>query len=162
MATLLELETTGELVRLDPELGPREMEDRRIFLLPRAREQIERDIAVLESTWQVEISPIEQLDALVHRFCTGQPLSINTQFRCLNHLGEGVWELKTGDLRLFGWFPLRDCFICCDCISADLVKVSDLYYGLCRQVAWYRDKLNLDDPKFLSGTDPNVVVSNWC
>ena len=35
MATILNLEQTGELIKLDPQLGLREMEMRCIYVLPR-------------------------------------------------------------------------------------------------------------------------------
>jgi hypothetical protein len=78
-----------------------------------------------------------------------------------NHLRDGIWELKTPDLRLFGWFHVKDCFICGALDTAFNVKNSNLYKGYANEVGHFRDELPLDEPKYLTGDDPSNVVTNY-
>ena len=112
------------------------------------------------STWKIEETPAQQLDALTVHFVSGDPLTFGWQFKPLVHHGDGIWYLKTADIRLFGWFPFRDCFIAGAIGLTDLVKRSALYRGFAGEVARLRDKLPLDEPKFVGGADPHAVVSN--
>ncbi|WP_062176419.1 hypothetical protein [Sphingopyxis sp. C-1] len=160
MATVLELMLSGALYRLDPGLGPRELEVRRIFLLPRARDWMEKELPDTASNWNIEEDPAQQLDALVYEFCVGEPLAIGQRFKAVRPVGDGVWELKTADLRIFGWFAQKDCFIVCDCDTTLRVKQMSLYRGYRDQAVRFRERLDLDEPKFVAGDDPNDVVSD--
>lgn len=160
MATLLNLAKSGQVIKVDPVLGPKELEMRRIYLLPRACKWITEVLPATDSSWDLETSPNEQLDALIYEYCSGQPLCIGLRLKALVHLGEGIWELKTPDLRLFGWFTQKDCFIVSDCDDAGRVKKVPLYRGYCEQAVRLRGALDLDEPKFVTGDDPNDVVSN--
>jgi hypothetical protein len=160
MATLLELLNQGELFRFDPMLGWNEMEMRRIFLLSEARNWLEEKLPTAEATWQIEVNPAEQLDALVYEFCSGKPLQVGTRFKSLVHLGDGIWELKTADLRLFGWFVRKDHFVVSDCDHTDRIKRVNLYRGYCEQAVRRREALNLDEPKYIGGDNPDDVVSD--
>jgi hypothetical protein len=160
MATLLGLVQQERLFRFDPELGRNEMEVRRIFLLPPARNWLVEVLPTIGSTWNIEESPAEQLDALVYEFCSGKRLKIGNRFKSLIHLGDGIWELKTADLRLFGWFVAKDCFVVSDCDQTDRIKRVNLYKGYCEQAVRRRDALELDGPKYIGGDKPDDVVSD--
>ena len=160
MATLLDLERADALLRLDPALGARQQEMRSLYLFPRLGNWLANTLPTLESSWNIEECPIEQLDALIAQFCSGEPLAYDHRFKPLNHLGDGVWELKTADLRMFGWFSQQDCFIATDCNLKRVIVESGLYRPYCEQAVRFRNQLDLDEPKFLPGDDPNVVVSD--
>jgi hypothetical protein len=104
---------------------------------------------------------LQQLDALVEEFCSGVTLCFGPQFKPIQHVKDGIWELKTPDLRVFGWFHVKDCFVGWRCECAEFVKKHNLYYGLAGETARFRDQLDLDLPKFVPGDDPNGVVSNY-
>jgi hypothetical protein len=74
---------------------------------------------------------------------------------------DGIWELKTADLRIFGWFNVLDHFVGAAADTTDRVKQHNLYYGYAGETARFRDGLDLDPPKFIPGADPNAVVSNY-
>jgi len=131
-----------------------------MYLSARLKTWMEYDLPRLQATWQTEISCQEQVVDLTEMFCAGDELDSTTQFHALRPYREGVWELKTGDVRIFGWFPKKDHFIGVVAHDAYFVKFHDLYYGLVGEVVQYRDALDLDVPKFVPGDDPNAVVSN--
>jgi hypothetical protein len=88
-------------------------------------------------------------------------LYYTAQFHPIRHVRDGIWVLKTPDLRIFGWFPVKDCFIGWRAEHADFVKRHDLYHGLAGETAEFRDRLLLDEPKFVPGVNPDAVVSNY-
>lgn len=161
MATPLELCEAEQLFKLDPQLQVNEQEWRLIYMSPKLLEWMQNDLPKLQSVWKVEVDPTQQLDALVDEFCSGATLYYGPQFHPIQHVSDGIWELKTPDLRIFGWFYVRDCFVGWRAELADYVKKHNLYYGLAGETALFRDRLDLNQPKYISGTDPNAVVSNY-
>jgi hypothetical protein len=161
MATVIELMLAQKLFKLDPALEPNEREWRWIYALPPFKSRVEIDLPHWTSHWKVEESPTQQMDALLEVFCSGETITYGPQFKPLVHLGDGIWELKTPDLRLFGWFSKRDCFIAGALDTAFNVKSYNLYPGHAGVVCHLRSHLDLDEPKFVPGNDPNVVVSNY-
>src|SRR5258708_3635038 len=111
MATLIELERRGVLTKLDPELDVPQQEFRCIYLGPKLRAWIEDVLPALESDRGIETPPVGQFDELMSVFCSGETLTYDWQFKPLNYVENGIWELKSADLRIFGWFPRKDCFI---------------------------------------------------
>lgn len=162
MATLIQLCQQNQLLQLDPQLSSAALEERFVFLLPRVRQWFEDELPSLQPTWNRELSPLEQIDALMEIFCSGQPLAIGQTFKHLFFRdAAGIWELKTADVRIFGWFPWKDHFIASAAGLADHIKTHNLYHGYSVQAQRDRDLLNLDKPKFIFGDNPNDVVSNW-
>jgi len=160
MATILELFARGELEKIDPQLAADEMEERQIFLVAGVADRLNALLNNMVYPWDTETTPAEQLDELVYHYATGGALDYPRQFHNLVHARDGIWELKTPDLRLFGWFPVRDCFICSDIADANVVKQTGQYAGYCEQAWFRRERLDLDEPKFLTGEEPSDVVSN--
>lgn len=159
MATIIELTRAGAISKLDACLDPRQQEWRSVYLLPQLRNWFETTLPELESTWNIEESPIEQMDALLAIFCSGETLTYGWQFKPLVHLGDGIWELKTADLRMFGWFTAKDCFIGADADTSERIKRLHMYQAYCKQAVRRRDALDLNEPKFVPGDNPNDVVS---
>lgn len=160
MATILELEESGQLVRVDASLGPKEFENRRIFLLAETVLRATELCESMESEWDIETTPAEQLDELFYHFMSGGVLDFPKQFHDLQHVRDGIWQLKTADLRLFGWFASKDCFICAYVVNANELKRGLPYSGYCEQTWFKRQNLDLDEPKFIPGQEPTNVVSN--
>lgn len=124
------------------------------------KRRLEVDLPGMASNWKIEVSPLEQFDAFMEGYASGEHLVYLQDLSPIRHIGGGVWELKTADLRLFGWFWQRDCFIGHRIDHAQHVKNYSLYRGYASEVVRYRDGIDLDEPKFIAGDDPNDVVSN--
>lgn len=161
MATILDLAHRNELHKIIPKLSRRKQEERSIYVSSALKEWILRVLPTKESDWKLELSPLEQFAALANDFAAGQFLTYKLDFLPLRHVEDGIWELKTGDLRLFGWFPAKDCFIAHRLEMTTHIKEHKLYFGMAGEVATYRNNLELDEPKFISGVNPNDVVSNF-
>jgi hypothetical protein len=100
-----------------------------------------------------DLTPIQQVDALFHDFVSGADLSYYERSHQMLPVDQGVWELKTLDVRIFGWFPLRAAFIIANIDTMERVKTHRLYSGYRDDCIRRRDTLDLEHPKYLSGTD---------
>lgn len=159
MATLIHLTLQNQVFKLEAGLSWREQEDRRIYVFPTVRDWLTNTLPTEASSWNIELSPIEQLDDFLIEFCAGRELMFERQFNPIRHIDNGVWELKMADVRLFGWFHVKDCFICTFGNLAEKVKLHNLYSGYRDQSVLLRNQLALDDPKFVPGENPNDVIS---
>jgi hypothetical protein len=137
-------------------------EFRTIYASPQLRDWIDNVLPIMGSSWNIELSPLEQFVALAEIFCSGERLAYGSQFKPLTHIVDGIWELKTDDIRIFGWFGRKDCFIGVVADDATRIKTHNLYYGYANVTTKrFLDALDLDNPKYIPGDDPHAVVSNF-
>jgi hypothetical protein len=161
MATLIELDKQGDLHKLNA-LELHVQEFREIYVSPDLFRWIRDVLPKMHSSWGLELSPLEQFVALVEIFCSGERITYGTQFKPLTHIVDGIWELKTDDLRVFGWFPRRDCFVGAVADDATKIKKHGLYRGYANVTTRrFLDALNLDNPKCILGDNPHAVVSDF-
>lgn len=160
MSTLIELSAAGEVELFVPELGFRQQALRLIYLRPGVMEWIEGNLPDAESDCGSELSPLEQLDELLNTFCAGEALIHERQVKILHQHRHCVWELKTADVRLFGWFPKVDVFVWTATNLKRIIRDHGLVPGYVQQAVNFRNQLNLDPPKFIPGADPNGVATN--
>lgn len=161
MATLQELVDSETLHAIDPDLPNGSLPNRLIYASDRLKTWLENDLPRLASTWKIEMSPAEQAVDLIELFCSGEELHVEHHFKCLQPTTHAVWELKTPDLRIFGWFAQPDTFIGHRADTADRIKLHGLYNGYIGEVDRFRNALDLNPPKFIAGSNPNAVVSNY-
>lgn len=167
MATATVLEQNGVLFKLDAGLEPDEQELRLVHTSRRLMEWLRDDLPGFGSEWNIETSPLDQVAQFVADFGAGLPLTVGRQLKAfqrrpLQAVGDGVWYLKTADVRIFGWFWRKDCFIGAVADTAERCKTHRLYTGYRGEVIRFRDSLDLDQPKFIPGEDPDAIVSNYC
>lgn len=161
MATLLSLVRSKTLSKYLPDLRPGEQEFRMLFAAPRFEKWILEDLPKLASSWNLDLTPVMQVDEYLINYAIGAPLTFDWHFKPVRHIKDGVWELKTADTRMFGWFHRIDVFIALIGDDASRVKKHKLYTGYAGEVVQYRDKLDLDEPKYVPGKDPRNVISNF-
>jgi hypothetical protein len=84
-------------------------------------------------------------------------------FLNLKPTARGVWEMKTADLRVFGWLWRPKVFIAAFAGLADDYKSQDgnspkeSYAEARDRVVWIRDRLDLDPPPFVTGAYNGLV-----
>jgi hypothetical protein len=161
MATLTELDASGAIFKIDPELPFGTQPERLIYASTRMVRWLDQVLPALPSDLGVEISPLEQVGNLFEDFCGGKELAVGPRFHALHPGDAAVWELKTPDIRLFGWFVVRDCFFAYAGDTANRIKTHGLYAGYRNSTVQFRNRLDLDPPTFVPGEDPNAVVSNY-
>lgn len=159
MATPQTLCEKEKLFKLDVPLSPGENVERVIYLSQRIIDWFKTVPEMSTSIMGLEEAPDEQLDALLHDYITGAPLSYDKRFKKLNPRSQDVWELKTADLRIFGWFYRRNVFVAV--AGEEKRRLQDLYgmyAGYVGEVVRFRNDLPLDEPKYLPGALENDVV----
>ena len=131
MATALDLirGDAAPLSKLDPGFEDGKQEFRCILASRKLRTWIEQDLPKLPSALGLELTPQEQLFAFVQIFFSEDPLTYGEHIKPLHCRGQGVWELRTPDLRVFGWFPIKDHFIGAVGNDATFIKDHGLYPG---------------------------------
>ena len=161
MATIAKLVSDGELVEIVPDLDPGVCPARYLYALPRFTEFLDA-LPSLISSWNLEQTPAQQFDDLLNEFLGTEPFTVDLRFKPLRPLSDpwhGIWELKTPDIRIFGWFAERNKFIAVSGLETWKVKEHRLYAGCRDEVIRVRNNLALDEPKFVTGKDYHDVIS---
>jgi hypothetical protein len=163
MATVLGLASgdAPSLFKLDPGFERGEEECRCFFASEKLKVWIENELPELASPLGVQLTPQQQLFALTEIYCSGETLTFGDHIKPLRSRSQGVWEFRTEDLRIFGWFPVKDYFVGVVGNDATFIKEHDLYAGYIGEVVRFRNQLDLDEPKFIQSEDPRHVVSNY-
>jgi hypothetical protein len=128
--TIRELIENRSIVPIEVELGARERPLRLMFGAPSFIEWLaERAQAKEQSPLRADLNPAEQLDWLIYAFTSGKPLLYGEDLKLIKAERHGVWEMKTPDLRIFGWFLDKNAFVAVYGDWADRIKDFGLYRG---------------------------------
>lgn len=158
MATIAQLAAAGKIIRLGGGLLPKEQIEGRIFAFPNVINWFENELPKLDALVQDGLqTATEELDDLLHDFVTGKNLDYYSRSHSMRPTSPGVWELKTPELRLFGWFNLRLTFVVAEIDTATRCKKHYLYPGYRDSVVRKRNELALDEPKFITGSYADVL-----
>lgn len=158
MATLSELCFRQELQTIDCGLEAEEQPLRLVYAFPHVVDWLKNKLRDVEAEMADGLqSPTQQLDDLLHDFASGEDLSYWERSHSMHPDAAGVWELKTADLRLFGWFKSRGIFIVANVDTAMRCKVHQLYAGYRGDCERRRADLDLDPPKHIQGGYSDVL-----
>lgn len=155
MATLQKLCSDGVLVRVNVELDAGDSIERLVFAYPKFVEWAQNVLPLTQSSIaELAEQPDEQVDALLHDFISGVRMGYGKRYKRLQPGEQEIWELKTADIRLFGWFARKHVFV----ITAGEEKkrlnvIEGLYGGYRNEAARLRDTLDLDPPKYIPGDE---------
>lgn len=160
MQTVSDLLRIHAIVKLEVPLGPREQPKRLLYGTPDFVAWLTRILDGDEPLNRLgDATPAEQIDHLFHTYLSGLPMEFSRQFRTIKAEDNAVWELKTPDIRVFGWFLKKDCFVAVFGDWADRVKEHDLYRGYRIAIRRLRRELNVDDTLCVQGVSPSDVLS---
>ena len=158
MATIDSLIGT-RLVRITVPLEANEGQPiRRIFGLPEVEKWMREDLPKLPTEPRAAMSPPLELDDLLFNYISSKgKLVYNKTFKDLIPAQNEVWELRTYQLRIFGWFYRKDDFIAVFASPKRALKGPAAYADAQKKVLSARERLPLDEPKFVGGVIYNVV-----
>jgi hypothetical protein len=160
MTTIEDLVATGAISRIEVDMAAREQPYRLLYGTPSFIAWLGELVNGAEPALRVgEATAAEQIDQLFHMFLIGAPLIHVRQFRYIRAEKNAVWELKTPDTRIFGWFMKKDCFVCVFGDWADRVKDHELYRGYRIAIRRLRRELGVDNTLYVEGVDPSDVLS---
>lgn len=161
MSALENLLADPEFVRLEASLGARDLPNRRLYGTRDFIRWLDERVHQQEpSPSGADTTPLEQIDDLFYRFITGRFLAHRREFRSVKVETHPVWEFKTVDIRIFGWFPAKDCFICVFGNFADRIKDHDLYRGYRLEIRRMRRVMGIEEGLCGVGGTPNDVISH--
>jgi hypothetical protein len=160
MPTIADLVQRGAIVKIDVELAPRDQPLRLLYGTPQFVAWLQEIIGGAQPPRLLGTNAItEQIDDLFYSFLSGQQLIFTKQFRVVRAEEHAVWELKTPDVRIFGWFMAKDCFVAVFGNWADTIKDHDLYRGYRIAIRRLRRELGIDATLCVKGIAPDDVLS---
>jgi hypothetical protein len=161
MATLANLPT---VTKINLALARGEFAEREFYALPSFMNDLQNVIPSLQSgRLHAPQTPIEQLDDILHRWIIGKPMRYGRWLKDLSPQASETWEMKTADLRIFGWVYRPKVFVGVFVGYADDYKRQDgqppreSYDAARDRVVQIRDRLDLDNPKFATGVFDALV-----
>ncbi len=160
MATIAKLEERDEILRIESDVYRGMQPHRVMYGLPLFTQWMDDELPRIGRQWGGRLSPRDQVIDLFQRFIFGRKLRYGTEIHELRPAEKDVWELKTADIRIFGWFVERDIFIAVSGGDATFVKEKDLYHGFVGEVERNRNQLDLDEPKRIIGAEYDQVLSD--
>jgi hypothetical protein len=155
MATLDKIPT---VTRIFVPLGQGEFDEREFHALPsfvRFLQEILPELA--QGVLGAEQTPRDQMDTVLRKWNSGKPVAQGRAFSMLRPVRHSVWEIKTADLRIFGWLYRPKVFVAAfagftdDYKSQNRQPPKESYDEARDRVVWLRDRLDLDPPPFVTG-----------
>lgn len=158
MATLAYLTAAGTLVRHDADLEADELPVRFVYLAPEVAVWIATALRIATRDRSRNLTPYEQVEQLLYEFAVGRPMTYHYHFHTLDPIGYFVWELRTTDVRLIGWFPRKATFVVTSgCLKSELQQRRSYTPHVQKAVA-FRNALDLDPPKAITGVSHHDVL----
>lgn len=158
MASPSELVESKELVKMGGNLLPHEQPLRTMYALPGVKRWILEILPSIESDGHVPgaLTPMQQAAVQVHDFIAGKNPEDWMVPKLLRPHKNAVWELRTPDLRLFGWFWRKRVFVLSSIDSALNCKTLSGYTPHINLADQMRERLALDEPKYIEGSLSDV------
>lgn len=159
MATIEDLVTSLRLHKIDGILDAGEVEQRLIYIHPRAMIWLDTKLEGLENDgfYDNVQTPRQQVDDLLYEFISGSDIISTWPPHAMTPNETGIWELRTADLRFFGWFWRKGVFIMTAIDTKKRCKELSLYGGYRDQCARDRYNFDLDPPLFCTGRLNDVL-----
>lgn len=161
MATLLKLLELNVLAEITVPLAYGEFPGRWIYGFPEMHRWMVEDLPQLEpGRLKATETPLEQFDNILYKWISGKDIRYTRMFQDLMPKQYEVWELKTADLRVFGWMYRPRKFISVFGDYADDYKgrrQAKSYNDAIEKVLKARNYLDLDEPKFVDGVFYDLV-----
>jgi hypothetical protein len=158
MATLEQACAAGWLVKYECDLEPDEMPQRVMFFAPDFERWLSTELIKVPNIDDRKISPHEQAEQILYEFIVGWPLAYDVGYKKLNPFTLHVWELKTPDVRILGWFARKAHFVAVRGLLKSALRHAKLYKPHIEDVVAFRTALALDEPKVITGVTRSEVL----
>lgn len=146
LSTLHTLRTQGVLVGYALAEDDERLPERCLYLTQGLANWIETDLAKAEVPGRA-ISPQEQLTDFMDRF-VGEPTMHINDFQQIKPAGAAVYEMKTTDVRVYGWFAARRVFIAVEGALKRDTKTAGTVTAIRKRVTEFRVSIKLPQPDF--------------
>lgn len=161
MATLVELSEAGVLEVIDP-LEAGELPWRMLYATKEFLEWLDGVLpGIGHNALYGNLTPLEQVFAVFYEYVAGVNFSSDRRFKKLSSTPDHhVWQFKTDEVRVFGWVPHKDAFICCFGDSKDNIEINRSYGRYIAQTAHVRNNMDLNEPKCVKSRSYLDVISD--
>lgn len=85
--------------------------ERKMFAFPECVEWMKSVKDMKTGRVQSDMTPLEQLTERLRQWLSGHPMVYGRMFHDMKPTTDNVWEMKTADLRVFGWMYRKSQFI---------------------------------------------------
>ena len=158
MATLDYLVANGNLKKHQSFLERDVFPDRHVYIASEAKIWMAVTSGLLIRERGRTLFHHEQVEQIPHEFIIGRPLAYDLQRKKLDPVIQHVRELKTPDVRLFGWFARKKHFVLvCGEMKRNL-RQKRLYDPYINKVVVFRQNLDLDEPRAVMGVTAESVL----
>ncbi|MBR1165213.1 hypothetical protein [Bradyrhizobium elkanii] len=159
MSTLNKLLEAGTLTSVTLGLLDDELPERGLFGTARLHSFLSNDLPSIPSQ-DAMLSALQQVANLFGRFLTNRPLVLQSPIAPIRHLEDSVWELKTKDVRIFGWFAAKDSMVIDAGCDVKLLKSQKLNYsGFITQTSYIRKTLGFSPKDYITGKSPHDILT---
>ena len=161
MSTIPKLLSGGTLKAVTLGLHDDELADRGLFGTVRLFKFLSEELPTIPSR-DATLSAEEQVAVLFARYLTNRPFVLRSPISPLRHLNNAVWELKTLDVRVFGWFAAKDAMIIDAGCDVKLLKAQQRNYsGYINQTEHVRKRLGFNPSDYVQGSEPHDILTNF-
>ncbi len=160
MATFDKLLKDKRLIPVSLKLRRGQFPERKIYAYPECIEWMREVPRMVTGRLASGFTPQEQLVERVRQWLAGDPMEYGRMFHDMDPRTDDVWEMKTADLRIFGWMYRPQQFIAVRGGYADDYKEptkTKNYADDRREVVKAREALPLDGEKFVRGDFSGLV-----
>jgi hypothetical protein len=161
MATFSILLDERRLIRITVPLARGQFHERKIYALPDCFRWIVEDVPKMKTGRANSAStPHEQIVERFRQWMSGDPIANGPMFHDMRPVEDAAWELKTDDLRVFGWmYKPREFIAVCGGYADDYKPPTKTknYADDRRTVVKARDELPLDGTKHVEGDFDDLV-----
>lgn len=103
------------------------------------------------------VTPREQAAVLFNHFVAGEDFDPPLPHE-MEPIGQGVWRLRTADLRFDGWFPERNFFVIGAFDSKENAKIRARSDAMVAEVLALRSAINLSGGAYLTSEDYHDLI----
>jgi hypothetical protein len=154
MSTLDECIAANILARVGGNLRRHQQPHRLLVIGVTVLEDLKRRLPGMETDnyFPGSVRPVEQAAVLFNHFVAGEDFDPPVPHE-MEPKGQGVWRLRTPDLRFDGWFPERNYFVIGAFDSKSNAKIRMRSDAMVMEVLALRSAANLADGKYMSSED---------
>jgi hypothetical protein len=161
MVTFAKLVEQRAIIRVKLRLGRNQFDERELYAYPDCLMWMKAEVPnMVTGRVRSSFTPAEQLITRLLQWITGKPMVYGRMFQDLLPRSDEVWELKTADLRIFGWMYRPRKFVAVRGGYADDYKEPTKiknYADDRNAVLEARHALPLDGDKFVTGDFDDLV-----
>lgn len=157
MSTIEECLKSGTIVPIVPPLSWRQTKHRSVFAKLECVDWMRNVLRDYEPDGMEPgaAKPMEQVAVMLRKFAAGEDFQKLLPHE-MNPLGQGVWRLRTPDVRFVGWFPQHCTFVVSDIdlkVNCTQIRDNQMY----AEAVQFRKDLNLLDGAYLEGELDDLI-----